>query len=248
MSDLGYQHLDRGTPADALAQRTRFVRAYVEYAGPVPASERRTVRLPTLLTVTALSVVAALIAGIFAQLIHPAPNQPKDPVAAAAPAGAVAYTAVAGWDCANADDHGFEADGQSSDWSTVTDGGWSRDGCRGTYETMPTVAKLDRDQQGQRAVWWFTPGPSVSRCALEVLVPSTTAKNAATARYQVLSGRAGTMFAEFTVDPASRTGQWVTTGTFPPHNGAIAVELGRQVASGSAGLTLISQVRAVCLR
>lgn len=59
------------TPSAAIAQRSEFVRAFVEYAGDKPASERLTVRWPTLITVTALVAVGAVVVGIFWNLIDP---------------------------------------------------------------------------------------------------------------------------------------------------------------------------------
>jgi hypothetical protein len=240
--------MDTSDPAEtparrAVRQRGEFVSAFVEHAGPVPASERRTVTLPTLITVTAVVSLITVIVGVFWNLVKPA----KNPSAAAA--SAPKYVAVAGWGCTEASDHGFEAHGRNSQWRTVPAGGWSADGCRSTFETIPMSGKAGSDTSGQYVVWWFTPNAG-AQCLIQVYVPKTGSPvdTAATAaHYEVIAGRTGDAFADFTVDQSRNGGQWVNGGSFPPHGSEFAVKLtDRGAPAKKGGRIAVSALRVTC--
>ncbi len=240
--------MDTSDPAEtparrALRLRSEFVSAFVEHAGPVPASERRTVTLPTLITVTAVVSLITVVVGVFWSLVEPA--EPENAAAASAPK----YVAVAGWGCTEATDHGFEAHGRTAGWRTVASGGWASDGCRSTFETIPMSGKAGADLAGQYADWWFTPSAG-SQCLIQVYVPKTgsPADTAATAaHYEVIAGRTGEAFATFTIDQSRNGGRWVDAGSFPPHGSEFAVKLtDRGVPAKSGDRIAVSALRVTC--
>jgi hypothetical protein len=239
-----------------MALRSEFIHAFVEHAGPGPASERLTVRLPTLITVAALAAVGALVIGVFWNLIRPASATSATPIGlggAAPTAGApTSYAAVAGWDCVAAGDHGFEAQGRTSAWQTVALGGWSRDGCHGTFETIPMTGNATADDPQQTAQWWFTPGSGVSHCSVGVYVPASDPAQdagASAAHYSVLAGRGGTSYADFTVDQSANRGRWVSAGTFPVAGNGLAVQVtDRGVPAHAGDRIAVAQLKVDCSR
>ncbi|WP_345626209.1 hypothetical protein [Rugosimonospora acidiphila] len=243
--------IDTSEPAEtparrAVRRRTEFVSAFVEHAGPVPASERRSVTLPTLITVTAVVSLLTVVAGVFWNIVKPVS---AGAVTASSSAGAAVYTAVAGWDCTGATDHGFEAIGRSAQWRTVAEGGWSASGCRSTFETIPMSGKATTDDNAQYVQWWFVPTTG-SQCRVELYVPrsTTAADTGATAvHYAVMAGRAGAAYADFTIDQSSSGGQWVAAGTFPLRGSEFAVRLtDRGVPAKPGDRIAISALRVTC--
>ena len=226
------------TPARRAVQwRSDFVAAFVEHAGPKPASDRLSVRLPTLITVTAVCVLISVVVGVFWQLVSPRPK----PGAASAPG----YTAVAGWGCDITGDRGFDVHGRTDRWRTVAGGGWAEDGCRGPFQTMP----IGNDAE-QYAQWWFNPSSS-GQCRLEVYVPRDpdgTGTWVTSVRYEVLAGRGGAGYAEFEVNQAQNTGRWVDVGAFPLRNNELAVRVTTRAAGQADALLAVSAVRATCGR
>jgi hypothetical protein len=245
--------------AAAMAQRGEFIRAFVEHAGDRPASERLTVKAPTLITVTAVTAATAIVIGVFWSMIKPLPAEKK--AAAKAPAATASptdrYIAVAGWDCGTADDRGFDAQGRTSAWRTVAVGGWSQDGCHGTFETLPmTEPGKGGIDHPQAVLWWFSPG-AAAKCQINVFVPRMEpgadgvegAHAPHAAHYSVLAGRSGTSYADFTVDQAANAGEWVSAGSFPVHNNGISVRLTGEGDAKEAGSRLgVAQMKVDCAR
>ncbi|GGK78716.1 hypothetical protein GCM10012284_10760 [Mangrovihabitans endophyticus] len=233
----------------AITQRSEFVRAYVEHAGARAASERLTVRWPTLITVTALVSVGALVVGIFWSLIDP-PETSAAPAATAKPSAAPSsWTAVAGWDCATGADRGFSAQGRTGDWRTAPAGGWSQDGCHGTYETVPTASAGSTGSSGQSGTWWFAPPVGLDHCRISAFVPapSSTSRPVAQARYAVLAGSGADAYATFGLDQRAGTGRWTEVGSFPVHEQKIAVRLDAAGNTGAAGSRLaMAQMKVTC--
>jgi hypothetical protein len=239
------------TPGPAIAarqERRDFVKAFREHAWARPGSARRHARPQIVVMVAAGAAAVAVVVGVVLQLIHPVRlAKAVEPVAAPAGAG---YAAVTGWDCGFAADHGFLSGGRNAGWYTVASGGWTRDGCHGTFASLPMSGKADVDDSGQFAQWWFTPGSEVARCAVAVYVPRgdhPTDAGATAAVYHVLSAQNGTPMAQFTVNQSTAAGQWVAAGEFPVVSGAIAIQLGNRgvPASGDARLA-IAQLRVTC--
>lgn len=207
---------------EQVAHRAEFVRAFIEHAGPRPDSERLTVRWPTLMTIAGLSLVLALVVGVFTGLIH-SQNQ-----AAGGSAAKVVYTAVDGWGCVATGDHGFEATGRTADWKTLSSGGWSSDGCHGTFGTMPVSGKADVDDPKQYGTWHFTPGANV-RCDVSAFVPKAEPPESApaltsTATYTILGGD-DAVEGTFAVDQRSNPGTWVGGGSVATKDRLMSVRL-----------------------
>jgi len=244
--------MDTSEPAETPARRAvrlrnEFVSAFVEHAGPVPASERRSVSLPTLITVTAVVSLLAVVAGVFWSLLKP--GTAGAAATSTSASAAVQYAGVAGWGCTDATDRGFEAAGRTAQWRTVAEGGWSANGCRSTFETIPMSGKAGTDNTKQYAQWWFVPTTG-NQCRVEIYVPRSAAATdtgAAAVHYAVMAGRTGAVYAEFTIDQASNTGKWLDAGTFPMHGNEFAVRLtDRGVPAKAADRIAISALRVTC--
>ncbi|MEU5785989.1 hypothetical protein [Micromonospora lupini] len=238
-------------PAAAIGWRQEFVRAYVEHAGDRPASERLTVRWPTLVTVSALVCVGALVVGIFWSLVRPLPDKP--PAQAAPPNGVLApgapttWSTVAGWDCVAAPDHGFEAAGRTAEWRTVGTGGWNGDNCHGTYATVPPPATKQTKAGAESVTWWFAPPKGMNTCAVSVYVPEGDYHPANRARYAMTPGRGGTPYANFTFDQKAHAGTWAPAGTFPVHQNKIAIALDLSGSAGVKGSRIaLAQMKVAC--
>ncbi|MGW0502454.1 hypothetical protein [Micromonospora sp. NPDC003241] len=225
------------TPARrAVRWRSDFVAAFVEHAGSKPASDRLSVRLPTLITVTAVCVLLSLVVGIFWQLISP-----RSKAGAADPG----YVATAGWGCDTTSDRGFDVQGRTDQWRTVADGGWSEGGCRGTFQTLPISNDADQSVQ-----WWFVPSTG-GQCRVEVYVPrdpSGAGSWVTSVRYEVLAGRGGAAYAEFEMNQAQNTGRWVDVGAFPLRTSELAVRVTARAAGEADARLAVSAVRATCGR
>ncbi|NGM15653.1 hypothetical protein O3597_04075 [Verrucosispora sp. WMMA2044] len=236
-----------------VSQRREFVRAFVEHAAERPASERVAVRMPTLITVTAAVAVGAVVVGVFWNLIKPmTPEQEaaaKGITVVPSVRPTVVFDAVTGWDCAAAAGRGFDARGRTAQWRTAGTGGWPQDGCKGTAVTLPQPGdEGGRPVTGQSATWWFTPGEQINSCSLSVFVPKTGSELVGAAKYAVTAGTAGTSYASFTIDQQANAGTWFDAGSYPVHQGQIAVSLDASAASGtSRARVAFGQVRVHCV-
>jgi hypothetical protein len=244
--------MDTSEPAEtparrAIRRRAEFVAAFVEHPGPVPASERASVSLSTLITVTAVVSALTIVAGVFWSLIKPGSSSAAS--TAAASAAAAQYTVVAGWGCTAATDRGFDAVGRDSAWRTVAGGGWASDGCRGQFETIPMTGKATTDDPKQYVQWWFTPTTG-TQCGVEIYIPKSSSAadtGAQAAHYAVMAGRTGATYADFVIDESSNTGRWVNAGAFPLHGSELAVRLSDRGVPQKAGYRLaVSAVRVTC--
>jgi hypothetical protein len=239
------------TPEDGAgltgAQRREFVGAFVEQTWARPDADRPVARVHVVMMVAVLATVVAVVVGVVQHLLNPA-----EPAAAAPGPVPTArpYAAVAGWDCATSADHGFEPNGRTADWYTVPRGGWSQDGCHGTFEAIPMSGNASKDDQNQYAIWWFTPSAGVTRCEVQVYLPASDnpLDSAGTAaQFVVLSGRNGGPFAQFTIDQTSARGQWTSAGVFPINQGGLAVELvDRGAPTNPRARLSVTQVRVSC--
>ncbi|MFG1610439.1 hypothetical protein [Actinoplanes sp. NPDC049265] len=244
---------DARTASAALSQRREFVRAFVEHAAEVPASERHTVRWPTLITVTALVSVGAIVVGVFWTLIRPLkPGETRAgvPSGVVVPTGPVkTWTGTAGWDCAAAADRGFDVQGRTAQWRTLPSGAWRQDGCHGTFATLPLPSSKN-DRASFTAVWWFTPAQGMRTCEFSVYVPAARpdVEAAERANYSVQSGGGGgTPYADFTVTHSGHAGRWVAGGSFPVQQGQIAVKLVIKGNEGGRGsVVVLGQTRVNC--
>jgi hypothetical protein len=228
-------------------QRREFVDAFVEQTWARPDADRPVARVQTVVLVATLSAVVAVAVGVVLQLIHPI----KPAAAAPRPVPTVRpYSAVSGWDCGTSADHGFDADGRTVDWVTVPRGGWSQDGCHGTFEAIPMSGDASKDDANQNVVWWFIPRAGTTRCEMMVYLPASDnpLDSAATgAQFLVLAGRNGSEFAELTMDQTQDRGSWKSAGTFPVSRGGLALELVNRGAPDNPRARLsATQVRVRC--
>jgi hypothetical protein len=182
-------------------------------------------------------------------MLRPADPGKRAPADASRTKAPTAYTAVSGWDCGTGD-HGFEAFGRTADWVTVDTGGWTRDGCRGTFESLPMSGSATKEDPQQYALWWFTPGNAYNRCTISVYVPDSGDRNDAgsvSAQFSVLTGPGGTPYASFVIDQLRHPGEWIDDGTYPINQGQVAVKLvDRGVPVRSGARLAFAQVRATC--
>ncbi|GAA5199769.1 hypothetical protein GCM10023322_76140 [Rugosimonospora acidiphila] len=238
------------TAGSARAERREAARALVEHSWAEVDTPRPTARPHLVLTVVALAAAAALGGGAVLQLVHPLPLSEASASTVPPPVTAAPYTAVSGWDCATASDHGFDVQGRTADWYTVASGGWDRDGCHGTFEAIPMSGDKSKDDPNQHAVWWFTPTAAMTRCAISVYGPAAQNPQdaaAAPAQFWVLTGRTGARLAGSLMDQTASRGTWVSLGTYPVSAAGIAVELvDRGTPATPASRLAVSQVRVQC--
>jgi len=227
-------------------ERRDFVRALVEHLWIRPGTDRPTVRPHIVVMVAALVAMGALLVGVAWQLIRPA----KKPAAPPQPLPVTKLDLVSGWDCSTSGTHGFDISGRTADWSTVPHGGWASDGCLGSFEAIPMRGDPVEIDQNQYAVWWFSPGPDMSRCNVFVYVPKAERPadaGATEAQYLVLAGREGGAIAQFVINQAANAGQWVEAGQYPLIDGNIAVRLdNRGKAEHPSVRIAVAQVKVTC--
>jgi hypothetical protein len=230
-------------------RRREFVRAFVEHAWARPGTERPVARVHVAMMVTMATMVGAVLVGVALQLLKPVKLAQAVPVAVAT-GTRPSYTAVSGWDCATAADHGFDVDGRTAAWNTVARGGWGGDGCHGTFETIPMSGKAGSFDQNQSATWWFSPGGAMTRCDVSVYLPAPEDPldvAATAAKFFVLAGRSGGQFASFVLNQTAERGAWKQVGTFPTNQSGIALRLVNQGLPIPATARLaVTQVKVDC--
>src|SRR5258708_29524176 len=85
----------------------------------------------------------------------------------------------------------------------------ARSSCHGTFEAIPMSGDARKYDQGQSAVWWFTPGAGTTHCDVAVYLPNSEPpadSDATAAQFFVTAGRGGGRLASFVLDQSiSRT-------------------------------------------
>ncbi|MFD8784082.1 hypothetical protein [Kitasatospora sp. NPDC059599] len=183
---------------------------------------------------------------------QPAPNQPVPPPAGSptsAPPAAkqpAPVTAIAGPYCGGYRTVGWYDDGDKG-WRNNS-GGYTGDGCNGTYASMPMSGDAN-DDKSNSVVWTFTLD-KVTSCTLAVYIPASgNVKQVGgnPSYYTVQSG--GGQVGSFSINQTASLGSWVTKGPFP-YRGPIALTLhsrGVDWTSGAKGAHhAASAVRATC--
>ncbi|MEU8510588.1 hypothetical protein AB0C76_03215 [Kitasatospora sp. NPDC048722] len=127
-------------------------------------------------------------------------------------------------------------------------GGWSGDGCNGSYTSVPMYGDASKDDPTASVVWTFNVG-NVSSCALSVYVPASgdvTKVGGHPTYYTVQSGGSGR---SFNVNQISSQGSWVDVGSFS-YNGSLAVTLHTRGVDFGSGAShahhAASAIRATC--
>lgn len=161
-----------------------------------------------------------------------------------APAGgdSAAYTAMAGPGCTDKStgykEHGTYADGDAG-WTTHKSGGWTKDGCDGSFVSVPMAG--DKGDDGNYTLWTFATGPVKSgSCQVRVHVPKDDdVKHVGghPTRYSVFASAAATgkALGDFTVDQTKKRGDWASGGTFQISDGHFAVKLHTQGVDFGSG-------------
>ncbi|HEX5496229.1 MAG TPA: hypothetical protein VFX70_16815, partial [Mycobacteriales bacterium] len=117
-------------------------------------------------------------------------------------------------------------------WARAT-GGWSDNGCDGSYRThRSTAAAAD-------SVTWKFATPTAAKCAVEIYVPA--AASSPEVFYDVVSG---SDVNTFTIDQLGNHGKWVPGGTFPTRAGTFSIRLNDR-GDGST-IVVADAVRVTC--
>jgi hypothetical protein len=218
----------------------------VEHLWIRPGTDRPTVRPHIVVMVAALVAMGALLTGVAWQLIRPA----KKPVAKPQPLPVTTLDMVSGWDCSTSGTYGFDISGRTADWSTVTHGGWASDGCLGSFEAIPMSGDPVKNDPNLYALWWFSPGPDMSRCNVFVYVPEAERPSdagATEAHYLVLAGRPVGPVAQFVINQAAHAGEWVAAGQYASSGGNIAVRLDNRGKPEHPSVRIaVAQVKVTC--
>ncbi|MFD4656753.1 hypothetical protein ACFWP2_14135 [Kitasatospora sp. NPDC058444] len=154
---------------------------------------------------------------------QPAPNQPAPPPAAAKPPAPV--TVIAGPYCSSGGQYKTNGwfDQGNKGWRNNS-GGYSGDGCNGTYASMPMSGDANKDDNSNSVVWTFTVDKA-SSCTLSVYIPgSSDVKQVGgnPSYYTVQSG--GGQIGSFSINQTASRGSWVNQGPFS-YRGPISVTL-----------------------
>ncbi|NBE80101.1 hypothetical protein [Micromonospora rubida] len=249
MTSVETQHRDRGLGAPA-EQRREFTRAFMEQGWARPGLDRPTAKPHVTMVVATVALLGALLGGVLMQLIKPVKLEPAKGAAPAAPTAGPSYTAVAGWDCAAADDHGFIASGRGPTWLTIGQGGWSKDGCHGDYVAIPFAGTGARAAAPATAQWWFRPATEMRSCTVEVFVPApdrAAYRPVSRAAYSVLNEPGGAEFARFEVRQDAAAGGWVTGGTWLVGRSGITVRLSAEGdPPAKQAMLAVAHVRVSC--
>ncbi|MEU3713502.1 hypothetical protein [Streptomyces catenulae] len=154
---------------------------------------------------------------------------------------ATTYTGTAGPGCTDKStgykEHGTYADGDAG-WTTHK-GGWAKDGCDGSFVSVPMAG--DKGDDGNYTLWTFTTGPVKSgSCQVRAFIPGDDdVKHVGghPTRYSVFASAAGTgkALGDFTVDQTKKRGDWAPGGTFPITDGHLSVKLHTQGTDFGSG-------------
>ncbi|MFJ2879953.1 hypothetical protein ACIPJN_20370 [Streptomyces sp. NPDC086796] len=149
------------------------------------------------------------------------------------PQSNVVYTGVAGRGCPTPAGGGYQQDhfftDGSAGWYTPSSGGWTGNGCNGSYASIPMSGSTTTDMQN-RVKWWWKPGSRARTCQISVYVPNNSSVQYVgghPTKYHVLvnANDASSMYSSFTLNQTAHRGQWVDAGTFPMKGSTIGVKL-----------------------
>ncbi|MFW6642322.1 hypothetical protein ACOALZ_20050 [Nocardiopsis algeriensis] len=144
------------------------------------------------------------------------------------------YLAVAGPGCAGSPGSSYRNEGRwdsaegTASWATRP-GGYTQEGCVGTYEAVPVSGDPEHGN-GQYAAWTFSPGYAGAVCDLYVHVPDDESPlwiAPGEARYQIFPGllAEGSAVAVFGFDQSLVRGGWVQVTGFTAPSAEFTVQL-----------------------
>ncbi|MEL5954514.1 hypothetical protein AADR41_06975 [Streptomyces sp. CLV115] len=151
----------------------------------------------------------------------------------AAPQSTVVYTGVTGHGCPTPSGGGFQQDHYFTDgsagWYTRPSGGWTGNGCNGSYSSIPMSGDTSTDMQN-RVKWWWKPGTQARTCQISVFIPNSNTNlyvGGHPTKYHVLvdANDRTTMYSSFSINQTAHRGQWVDAGTFAMKGATIGVKL-----------------------
>ncbi|MFG3528137.1 hypothetical protein ACGF8B_15490 [Streptomyces sp. NPDC047917] len=151
----------------------------------------------------------------------------------AAPQPTVVYTGVTGHGCPTPSGGGFQQDHYFTDgsagWYTRPSGGWTGNGCNGSYSSIPMSGDTSTDMQN-RVKWWWKPGTRARTCQISVFIPNSNTNlyvGGHPTKYHVLvnANDRTTMYSSFSINQTAHRGQWVDAGTFAMKGATIGVKL-----------------------
>ncbi len=187
----------------------------------------------------------------------PSPSRP--PAAAPAkpgnkPSGAT-FTAVAGDGCPHDATRGYAEVGRYTDgsrgWYSRSSGGWTGNGCSGSFDALPMSGFADQDDTSAFVVWWFKPANfRQGTCEISVYVPTGN-------DFQDVAGSPAfyNMFvrerdwvrtAGFRIEQIQARGSWVPAGSYPLRDGQITVQMVTRGEDPNGEHLAAAQVRASC--
>jgi translation initiation factor IF-2 len=167
------------------------------------------------------------------------------------------FAAVNGFGCPTSGSAGLREVGRYTDgrvgWYTISSGGWTGDGCNGSFDTID-MSGDSQDDPTAYAEFWFSVGAATRTCEIAVYVPSSgNAQDVAghPTYYQVSDTEGGPVETTFAIDQLSNHGRWVNGPTVAATAGRLVIRLvNRGIDYTDAGPTFahhaISQVRLVC--
>ncbi|MFE2935935.1 hypothetical protein [Streptomyces sp. NPDC059278] len=150
-----------------------------------------------------------------------------------APQSTVVYTGVTGHGCPTPSGGGFQQDHYFTDgsagWYTRPSGGWTGNGCNGSYSSIPMSGDTSTDMQN-RVKWWWKPGTRARTCQISVFIPNSNTNlyvGGHPTKYHVLvnANDRTTMYSSFSINQVAHRGQWVDAGTFAMKGATIGVKL-----------------------
>ncbi|MEV5203831.1 hypothetical protein [Streptomyces sp. NPDC053720] len=151
----------------------------------------------------------------------------------AAPQSTVVYSGVTGHGCPTPSGGGFQQDHYFTDgsagWYTRSSGGWTGNGCNGSYSSIPMSGDTSTDMQN-RVKWWWKPGTRARTCQISVFIPNSNTNlyvGGHPTKYHVLvnANDRTTMYSSFSINQTAHRGQWADAGTFAMKGATIGVKL-----------------------
>ncbi|MFF9401946.1 hypothetical protein [Streptomyces sp. NPDC014744] len=146
---------------------------------------------------------------------------------------AVVYTGITGRGCPTPSGGGHQRDNFYTDgsngWYARSSGGWTGDGCNGSYDSVPMSGDTSTDMQN-RVKWWWNPGTKARTCQISVYIPNSgdvryVGGHPTTYHVLVNANDRTTKYDSFTINQVNHRGQWVNAGTFAMKGPTIGVKL-----------------------
>jgi hypothetical protein len=184
------------------------------------------------------------------------PGRPRSsPVKPPPRAPVVTFSGIAGDGCRHDSTRGYQEIGRYSDgsrgWYSRSSGGWTGDGCSGTFDALPMSGYATRDDTSAFVVWWFKPANlRQGSCTISVYIPTGREFEDVAgdpAYYNVVAGQGNyDRVSGFRIDQIQNRGRWLTAGTFPLRDGQIAVQMVTRGQDPNGEHLAAGQVRASC--